>query len=102
MTDDYRYDNNHFYLSKLFRKRKSKRTIDEKGISNEQFQSDDSEGIKKDYVSIIVEESETVQKVPLSQTSHTVITAKNQDDTENELQNVSLTAENKRLNTAMG
>ena len=85
------------------RKRKSKRTIDEKGISNDQFQSDDSDGIKKDYVSIIVEESETVQKVPLSQTSHTVITAKNaQEDTENELQNVSLTAENKRLNTVMG
>ena len=68
-----------------------------------QFQSDDSEGIKKDYVSIVVEESETVQKVPLSQTSQTVITARNpQDDTENELHNVSLTAENKRLNTVMG
>ena len=94
-------------LHKLFRKRKSKRTIDEKGISNgipnEQFQSDESEGIKKDYVSIVVEESETVQKVPLSQTSQTVITARNpQDDTENELHNVSLTAENKRLNTVMG
>ena len=90
-------------LHKLFRKRKSKRTIDEKGESNEQFQSDESEGIKKDYVSIVVEESETVQKVPLSQTSQTVITARNpQDDTENELHNVSLTAENKRLNTVMG
>lgn len=90
-------------LHKLFRKRKSKRTIDEKGISNKQFQSDDSEDIKKDYVSIVVEESETVQKVPLSQTSQTVITARNpQDDTENELHNVSLTAENKRLNTVMG
>ena len=90
-------------LHKFFRKRKSKRTIDEKGISNKQFQSDDSEDIKKDYVSIVVEESETVQKVPLSQTSQTVITARNpQDDTENELHNVSLTAENKRLNTVMG
>ena len=90
-------------LHKLFRKRKSKRTIDEKGISNKQFQSDDSEDIKKDYVSIVVEESETVQKVPLSQTSQTVITARNpQDDTENELHNVSLTAENKRLNTVTG
>ena len=90
-------------LHKLLRKRKSKRTIDEKGISNKQFQSDDSEDIKKDYVSIVVEESETVQKVPLSQTSQTVITARNpQDDTENELHNVSLTAENKRLNTVMG
>ena len=90
-------------LHKLFRKRKSKRTINEKGESNEQFQSDESEGIKKDYVSIVVEESETVQKVPLSQTSQTVITARNpQDDTENELHNVSLTAENKRLNTVMG
>ena len=90
-------------LHKLFRKRKSKRTIDEKGESNEHFQSDESEGIKKDYVSIVVEESETVQKVPLSQTSQTVITARNpQDDTENELHNVSLTAENKRLNTVMG